>query len=113
MLYEVITVFGTGREIGLGTVSDPAFDADGNPGDSARRYLGPDDPYYKYADMLYAWKIARHCNGEPYCLEVGARITSYNVCYTKLLRDCGGRLHVVSKCYEHVGRPGRPIGINV
>ena len=65
-------VFGTGREIGLGTVSDPAFDADGNPGDSARRYLGPDDPYYKYADMLYAWKIARHCNGEPYCLEVGA-----------------------------------------
>jgi hypothetical protein len=64
-------VFGTGREIGLGTVTDPQFDADGNPGDSARWYLQPDDPYYKYADMLYAWKIARHCNGEPYCLEVG------------------------------------------
>jgi hypothetical protein len=64
-------VFGTGREIGLGTVSDPDFDAVGKPGDSARRYLQPDDPAYKYADRLYAWKIARHCYGEPYCLEVG------------------------------------------
>lgn len=64
-------VFGTGREIGLGTVTDPDFDAGGKPGDSARRYLKPGDPYYKYADMLYAWKIARHCDGEPYCLEVG------------------------------------------
>jgi len=64
-------VFGTGREIGLGTVTDPDFDAGGKPGDSARRYLQQGDPYYKYADMLYAWKIARHCDGEPYCLEVG------------------------------------------
>jgi hypothetical protein len=63
-------VFGTGREIGLGTVSDRDFDAGGNPGDSARRYLEPDDPYYEYADMLYAWKIARKCDDdEPYCLE--------------------------------------------
>jgi hypothetical protein len=64
-------VFGTGREIGLGTVSDPDLDADGNSGDSARRYLKPGDPYYEYADMLYAWKIARNCEGEKYCLEVG------------------------------------------
>lgn len=64
-------VFGTGREIGLGTVTDPDFDKGGEPGDSARRYLQPGDPYYKYADKLYAWKIARHCDGEPYCLEVG------------------------------------------
>ena len=64
-------VFGTGREIGLGTVTDPDFDAGGNPGDSARLYLPPDDPYYGYADMLYAWKIARRCGNEPYCLEVG------------------------------------------
>jgi len=65
--------FGTGREIGLGTVTDPNFDAGNEPGDSARRYLQPDDPYYEYADMLYAWKIARHCASEdlPYCLEVG------------------------------------------
>jgi hypothetical protein len=65
--------FGTGREIGLGTVTDPKYDAGGNPGDSARRYLQPDDPYYQDADMLFAWKIARHCAAEdlPYCLEVG------------------------------------------
>jgi hypothetical protein len=65
-------VFGTGREIGLGTVSDPDFEQGGSPGDSARQYLKPDDPFYEYADMLYAWKIARKCDdGEPYCLEVG------------------------------------------
>ena len=65
--------FGTGREIGLGSVTDPNYDAGGNPGDSARRYLQPDDPYYKDADMLFAWKIARHCAPEdlPFCLEVG------------------------------------------
>jgi hypothetical protein len=64
-------VFGTGREIGLGTITDPDFEQGGNPGDSARRYLQPGDPYYEFADMLYAWKIARNCNGEPFCLEVG------------------------------------------
>jgi hypothetical protein len=58
-------VFGTGREIGLGTVTDPDFDAGGNPGDSARRYLQPGDPYYEYADMLYAWKIARTAKVSP------------------------------------------------
>lgn len=65
--------FGTGREIGLGTVTDPSYDAGGNPSDSARRYLQPDDPYYQETDMLYAWKIARHCAPEdlPFCLEVG------------------------------------------
>jgi len=64
--------FGTGREVGLGTVNDPRFDWAGLPGDSARQYLQPDDPYYDYADMLYAWKVARDCpEGEPYCLEVG------------------------------------------
>jgi hypothetical protein len=74
-------VFGTGREIGLGTVNDPDFDANGNAGDSARRYLSPTDPYYKYADKLYAWKIARHCAGEPYCLEVGNPADIYGVPY--------------------------------
>ena len=65
--------FGTGREIGLGTVSDPHFDEAGPPGDSAREYLQPGDPYYEYADMLFAWKVARYCAPEdlPYCLEVG------------------------------------------
>jgi hypothetical protein len=64
--------FGTGREIGLGMVSDPRFDWAGLPGDSARQYLQPGDPYYEVADMLFAWKIARQCTeGEAYCLEVG------------------------------------------
>jgi len=36
--------FGTGGEIGLGTVIDPEYDASDNPGDSARRFLQPDDP---------------------------------------------------------------------
>ena len=55
--------FGTGREIGLGSVADPKFAG------SAEVYLGPDDPD---ADMLYAFKIARHCPaGDPYCLQVG------------------------------------------
>jgi hypothetical protein len=59
-------VFGTGREIGLGQVSDADFERGGSPGDSARQYL-----QHEHADMLYAWKIARKCNGELYCLEVG------------------------------------------
>lgn len=49
------------RMFGLATTYSPDF------GDSARQYL-PDDPD---ADMLYAWKIARHCaEGEAYCMEV-------------------------------------------
>ena len=43
-----------------GTVLSPDF------GDSASHYL-PDDPD---ADMLYAIKVARNCNGEDHCLEV-------------------------------------------
>lgn len=42
-------------------------------GDHSRRYAGsaadylPDHPQ---ADLLYAWKIARDCQGDPHCLEV-------------------------------------------
>lgn len=62
------------RMIGLGTTLSTKFDkgpdGTGAPGDSARQYLSPNDPYYQVADKLYAWKVARHCNGEPYCMEV-------------------------------------------
>lgn len=67
------------RWIGVGTIRSPEFDTPcfpasgcepGEPGDSARYYLSPDDPYYEYADKLYAWKLARHCNGEPFCMEI-------------------------------------------
>jgi hypothetical protein len=62
-------------QIGLGTTVSTKFDlrpdGTGSPGDSARQYLSPDDPYYQYADKLYAWKVARDCGeDEPYCLEV-------------------------------------------
>lgn len=43
-----------------GTMTSPNF------GDSARHYL-PDDPA---ADILYAIKVARNCNGEDHCMEV-------------------------------------------
>jgi len=33
------------------------LDEAGPPGDSARKYLQPGDPYYEYADRLFAWKV--------------------------------------------------------
>jgi hypothetical protein len=52
-----------------GTTLSPDFDKSGPPGASARRYL-PNDPDPSI-DMLYAWKVARHCKAEdmPYCME--------------------------------------------
>ena len=69
------------KQIGLGTAVSTKFDlrpdGTGSPGDSARQYLSPDDPYYQYADKLYAWKVARDCaEGEPYCLEVDNQFES-------------------------------------
>ncbi len=67
-------------QVGLGTTLSTKFDlrpdGTGQPGDSARQYLTPDDPYYQYADMLYAWKVARECNDEPYCMEVDTQFES-------------------------------------
>jgi hypothetical protein len=53
-----------------GTTTSNNYDATGNPGDSARRFLCPDDASKCPADVqyLYAWKVARQCNGEPYCM---------------------------------------------
>jgi hypothetical protein len=68
------------KQIGLGTTLSTKFDkrpdGTGEPGDSARQYLSPDDPYYQYADMLYAWKVARDCGDEPYCMEVDSQFES-------------------------------------
>ena len=61
-----------------GTTTSPNYDDPdgdgpivGKPGDSARRFLCPNDPNACPADVqyLYAWKVARHCNGEAYCME--------------------------------------------
>jgi hypothetical protein len=60
------------RLFGLETIYSPDFDGTGRPGDSARKYLCPNnvnecDPDVQY---LYAWKVARDCGGEAYCMEV-------------------------------------------
>jgi len=42
-------------------------------GDHSRRYVGSAAGYlpeHPQADLLYAWKIARDCQGDPHCLEV-------------------------------------------
>jgi hypothetical protein len=56
------------------TVTSNNYDPDGQPGDSARRFLCPDDPSKCPDDVqyLYAWKVARHCNGEDFCMELKA-----------------------------------------
>ncbi len=61
--YSSVSVYADkDRWFGLknGTMTSPNF------GDSARHYL-PNDPE---ADMLYAVKVARNCNGEEHCLQV-------------------------------------------
>lgn len=64
------------RWLGLqdGTITSNNYDAGGLPGDSARRFLCSDDPSTCPPDVqyLYAWKVARHCNGEDFCLELNA-----------------------------------------
>ena len=63
-----------------GTITSNNYDAPGQPGDSARRFLCPDDPSACPPDVqyLYAWKVARHCEAEdmPYCVEVQAEFVS-------------------------------------
>ncbi len=55
-----------------GTVTSNNYDAGGQPGDSARRFLCPDDPSTCPPDVqyLYAWKVARDCKGEKFCMEL-------------------------------------------
>jgi hypothetical protein len=58
--YANVSVYALERLVGLTSVSSEKY-----PG-SAAKYLGGDAD----ASKLYAWKIARTCNGEPFCLEV-------------------------------------------
>jgi hypothetical protein len=55
-----------------GTTLSTDFDQGGQPGDSARRFLCPGDPSQCPAgvEYLYAWKVARDCGDEPYCMDV-------------------------------------------
>jgi hypothetical protein len=55
-----------------GTTLSTDFDQGGQPGDSARRFLCPGDTSQCPAgvEYLYAWKVARDCGDEPYCMDV-------------------------------------------
>ena len=70
------------RWLGLkdGTTTSNNYDANGQPGDSARRFLCPDDPSQCPEDVrnLYAWKVARQCKAEdmPYCMQVKEEFVS-------------------------------------
>ncbi len=57
-----------------GSRSSDKYDVTATPGDSARRFLCPGDAAQCPPDVqyLYAWKVARKCNGEPYCMELKA-----------------------------------------
>jgi hypothetical protein len=59
--YASVSVYALNHLVGITAVASPQY-----PG-SAQNYLESTDTD---AAKLFAWKIARHCNGEPYCLEV-------------------------------------------
>ena len=69
-VYSNVSVYALQKLVGLVSVASDRYAG------SARRYL-PQDPA---EPALYAWKIARVCNGEPFCLEVpkGACPTGIN-----------------------------------
>jgi hypothetical protein len=59
-VYSNASTYALDKLVGIASVA-----SDGYPG-SAQRYL-PGNPD---ASKLYAWKLARTCNGEPACLEI-------------------------------------------
>ncbi len=58
--YSSITVFNNQSHLGVLSVLNNAFPGSGS-------VFLPQNPLSPY---LYAYKIARHCNGQPYCVEV-------------------------------------------
>jgi hypothetical protein len=59
--YANFSVYAVEHLVGIASIASDQY-----PG-SAQRYLLPTDPD---APKLYAWKIARACNGEMHCLEI-------------------------------------------
>lgn len=59
-VYANTSVYALEKLVGLASVASDEYAT------SARRYR-PNDPE---ADKLYAWKLARACHGEPFCLEI-------------------------------------------
>ena len=64
----------------------------------ARKYLCPDDPNKCGSDVqyLYAWKVARHCNGEAYCMEV-----------KDVFQDIDGNSYTCN-LYDYYANPANP-----
>ncbi len=59
-VYANTSVYALDKLVGLASVASDEY------ADSARRYR----PNAPEADKLYAWKLARTCHGEPFCLEI-------------------------------------------
>jgi hypothetical protein len=68
-IYQNFVPYGAGAFNGVGMVADADFNG------TAEAYL-PNDPNAKY---LYVYKIARHANGDPHCLEVPTGPGAYGI----------------------------------
>jgi hypothetical protein len=67
--YSNFVVNGADIWNGVGTITDADFTG------SAEEYL-PDNPNAKY---LYVYKLARNCDGDPYCYEVPYGVGGYGI----------------------------------
>jgi len=67
--YQNFVPYGADAWNGAGMITDVDFTG------SAEEYL-PDNPNAKY---LYAYKIARNCDGDPYCYEVPYGVGGYGI----------------------------------
>lgn len=77
-VYANTSVYALEKLVGLASVASDEYAT------SARRYR-PNDPD---ADKLYAWKLARSCNGEPFCLEI-----PYGTCPTGMPDGARGTIN--------------------
>ncbi|HWQ18740.1 MAG TPA: hypothetical protein VN455_03110 [Methanotrichaceae archaeon] len=68
-LYSNFNIYGVENLNGVAGINS------NNLSGSADEYL-PDNPDARY---FYVWKVARHCNGEPHCLEVPYDVGAYGI----------------------------------
>jgi hypothetical protein len=67
--YSNVALYGADAWNGVGTVTYMDFNG------SAEEYL-PDNPNAKY---LYVYKLARNCEGDPYCYEIPYNAKGYGI----------------------------------
>ncbi|MCX6669766.1 MAG: hypothetical protein NTV25_08205 [Methanothrix sp.] len=68
-IYSNFALYGADILNGVGCVNSQ------NLSGTAEEYL-PDNPKSKY---LYVWKVARHCHGDPHCLEIPWGVKAYGI----------------------------------